>query len=160
MIDRSFIGKEYPEFSVTIEHDLVARFNSLLENACGAHGDRSQWNDHDGLGTTIPLAWPSILTFHGTACLISVWEDLGIDPVRTRIVEESFNFLKFPEPGEELKGSLCVEEIEEKISPDGGIEEQLDLSVEFSSLEGELLATYTCSYRIPLVKGATADLLD
>lgn len=159
MIDRSFIGKEYPEFSVTIEHDLIARFNSLLESACGGHCSEAPDKSDDSVMNSIPVAWPSILTFHGTACLISVWEDLGIDPVKTRIVEESFNFLKFPEPGDELKGSLCLEEVEEKISPDGGIEEQLDLSVEFSSLEGELLATYSCSYRIPLVKGATAELL-
>jgi hypothetical protein len=152
MIDRTFVGKEYPEFSVTLDHDLIERFTGLIRDVVQMDSEPQAKPPEDDK-VHVPIAWPAILTFHGTACLINVWEDLGIDPMQARMVAESFDFHKTPEPGAELMGSLCVEEVEEEIGPDGGMEEQVDLSVEFKSSSGELLATYICSYRVPVAKG-------
>lgn len=152
MIDRTFIGKQYPEFRVTLDQELIDKFDSLIKRSTFID-NKPVYETKMSRADTIPIAWPAILTLHGTACLINVWEDLGIDPMQARIVEESFDFHRTPRPGSELKGSLCVEELGEEIGPDGGIEEQVDLSVEFKSPEGELMATYICSYRVTVAKG-------
>ena len=94
--------------------------------------------------------WPAILTLHGTACLITVWEDMGVDPFDVRLISEQFAHFRDPEADEELTGQVHVEDISQSVEPDIGIEEQVDLLVNFRDRSDRPVANYRSSYRISL----------
>jgi hypothetical protein len=142
MIDRSCVGKAYAPFAVILTEDWLAEWYALLSRAAG--------NSSPSPG--LPLNWPAILTLHGTACLLHVWEDLVVDPLQVRLVREEWRHLAAPQVGQEIQGRLSIEEISEHVEPETGIEEQVDFAVEFHDLAGRKLAVYACSYRIPLAR--------
>lgn len=142
MIDRAWVGKAYAPFVVSLGEDWLVEWHELFARASGiASSTRG-----------LPVNWPAILTHHGTACLLHLWEDLGVDPLEVRLVSEEWKHLGKPVVGEEIRGSLRIEEISEHAEYETGIEEQVDLSVEFHDGKGCTLANYVCSYRIPRVK--------
>jgi hypothetical protein len=94
--------------------------------------------------------WPAILTLHGTACLMTVWEDMGVDPLAARLIAEKFAHFRDPSSDEQLTGQVQVEDVRETVDSDTGIEEQVDLLVDFWDSSEQLIATYQSSYRIPL----------
>lgn len=99
-----------------------------------------------------PVNWPAILTFHATACLMPVWETLGVDPLEVRLVAEEFLCEQPPQPGQLLTGIIRIEELSEWVENDGTIEEQVDMVVAFANAAGESVAEYRCGFRIPLTK--------
>jgi len=90
------------------------------------------------------------MTLRGTACLIPIWEDLGVDPLEAALVEEEFQFHKDPVMGERITGVVTLEEIDEFVEPAKGIEEQVDLRVDFRDSKQDPIATYRCAYRVPV----------
>jgi hypothetical protein len=139
LIDRALVGKEYPPFAVTLTEDWLRQWRDLFALVSGLSAPQ----------TSVPTNWPAILTLHGTACLMNIWEDLGVDPLEVRLVGEEFEHLLPPVVGEEIEGRLRIEEISECIEPETGIEEQVDFAVGFRDRFGSKLAVYACSYRIP-----------
>jgi len=133
------VGKEYPSFAVTISEEWLKEWYDLFSRASGKSVPP----------TRLPHNWPAILTAHGTACLFNTWEDLGVDPLELRLAAEEFEHLAAPAAGEEIVGRLQIQEISESVEPETGIEEQVDLIVEFHDRVGRKLAVYKCSYRIP-----------
>ncbi|MFC1835287.1 hypothetical protein ACFL2Q_11220 [Thermodesulfobacteriota bacterium] len=134
MIDRSLVGKAYPSFEVTITQDLSLNLRKIL-----------------GLSTAVsdpPLVWPKVLTLHGTACLMPIWEDLGVNPLHVRTVGEKFRYGEAPRHGEELTGTVFIDWIEEGLDPDQGIVEQIDINVVFHNSRGKRIATYEASFRV------------
>lgn len=80
---------------------------------------------------------------------MNLWEDLEVDPLEVRLVREEFEHLVAPVVDQEIKGRLRIEEISDHVEPETGIEEQVDLTVEFHDRSERKLAAYHCSYRIP-----------
>jgi hypothetical protein len=83
---------------------------------------------------------------------MSVWEKLGVDPLRVRLIREAFAHFREPKPRERLFGRMTVEDLSDHMEPGHGIEEQVDLLVRFHDAAGELLAEYRCSYRVPVAQ--------
>jgi len=141
LIDRTCVGKEYPPFSVRLSADLAHELETVLGITVPEpeqpHGPP-------------PLIWPALMTSHGTACLIPLWEDLGVHPLDPRLISEEFTYLETPTHGEELNGCVRIEDIGEHVEPDIGIEEQVDLCIEFRNSQDNPVASYRCSYRIPV----------
>lgn len=140
VIDRGLVGKEYPPFYVSLSEDLSRE----VENAVRISPPQSipSWPP--------PLIWPALMTLRGTACLIPVWEDLGVDPLEAALVEEEFQFHKDPVMGEQITGVVTVEEIDEFVEAAKGIEDQVDLRVDFRDSNQDPIATYRCAYRVPV----------
>jgi len=140
MIDRGFLGKVYPVFSVVLSDAFVRRSKELL----------SQHGCPVSLVDTPPLNWPSFMTLHGTACLLNVWEDLGVDPLAVRLVREEFVHMRPVKGGADLMGRVTIEDLTEHMTSDGTIEEQVCLEVVFQDLSGTPVANYRCAFRIPV----------
>ncbi|HMK34899.1 MAG TPA: hypothetical protein VK463_07535 [Desulfomonilaceae bacterium] len=138
MIDRAFIGKTFDSFTIEISPDLFTELDELISAVARAE----PWPP--------PVNWPVILTLHGTACLITLWETLGVDPLEIRLVHEEFVHYRTPEPGETLVGIPCVRDVSQHLEDNSRMEEQVDLSVEFRRESGATVAGYRCSYRVPL----------
>jgi hypothetical protein len=132
MIDRSFVDKLLPAFEVELSEKLCIDFISLF--------DASEY--------CTPANWPAILTLHGTAALISVWEVLGIDPLSAKLLRERFLHLKPPQLGQVLSGHLRIGEIREYLNTDGKIEEEVDMHTLFVDSSKERIAEYYCTFRI------------
>ncbi len=140
MIDRASVGKEYPSFSFSIPEDLSQRVAKIMGDS--PEKAVSLWPP--------PIFWPHLTTLHGTACLITVWEDLAVDPLEPRLITEEFQYHRVPVQGEQLTGKVIVEEIGEHFEPGRGVEDQVDLLAEFRDSSGEPVASYRSSYRIPV----------
>jgi len=140
VIDRGFVGKQFPPFSVRFPETLSRDLDTLFTSA-GAIAPPAK---------APPMDWPALLTLHGTAGLITVWDPMGVDPMDMRLVSEQFIHFRSPAFGEELTGRVTVQELSEHIEPERGIQEQVDLSVSFWDSSGERIALYRCSFRIPL----------
>jgi hypothetical protein len=140
VIDRGYVGKGYPSFTIELPADL----SSELERILDLPGTESKppWPP--------PLIWPALMTMHGTACLLPVWEDLGVNPLDIRLIREEYRYHATPKQGEKLTGTVSIEEFDEEVEPARGIEDQVDLVVTFSSTGGTLVATYRCSFRVPV----------
>jgi hypothetical protein len=141
VIDRSLVGKEYPPFSVSVTDDLSRDFRKIFNLS---HLESS------APASNPPLIWPALMTGRGTACLIPVWEDLGVDPLKPKLMKEKFHYYDALVQGEQLVGRVCIEDINERVEPGKGIDEQVDLLVEFKNSRGSLVASYRCSFRIPV----------
>jgi hypothetical protein len=83
---------------------------------------------------------------------MAVWEELGLDPLELRLITEEFQHSREPVAGEPLNGRVRVEELSEHMDPDAGIEEQIDLAVQFQDAGGRDVARYRCSFRVPLAR--------
>ncbi len=140
MIDRIALGTKFPPFSIEVPEDLITELQEIFPSD-ESHRESTGW---------LPLTWPTVLTSRGTACLIPVWEELGVDPIRMRLVAEEFHYTRQPHPGEELFGRVRVADLDEIVSPERGIEQQVDLNVDFDDSTGQRVASYTCSYRLAL----------
>lgn len=140
VIDRSFIGKTYPPFAAEVSASFCLDYNRLL-NVKGLpefSPDRP------------PLNWPALMTLHGTACLLPLWEDLGVDPLETRLFRERFVHQRPVECGEPLTGVLTIDDVTEQVEPNSHIEDHIELRVDFADSAGAPVATYHCSFRISL----------
>jgi hypothetical protein len=142
MIDRACVGKAYAPFVVSLAEDWLTEWYGLFSRASGIAAPPQG----------LPVNWPAVLTLHGTACLLHVWEDLGVDPLEVRLVGEEWRHSGAPAIGEEIQGRLRIREIGEHVEFETGIEEQVDFVVEFHDRKGLKLAVYTCSYRIPRMR--------
>jgi hypothetical protein len=140
LLDRGLIGKEFPPFTIAVTEDLSEEFSSIIRIPGGESVP----------SRPPPSIWPAVMTFRATACLIPVWEDLGADPLAVRLIREEFLHERTPDPGEELRGRVRIGEITEEVEPDGAIEDQADLVVDFTDSSGGLVASYRCRYRIPV----------
>ncbi len=140
MIDRAFIGKKYAAFTVELSESFCRDFNSRL-NITGP--DESPPDRP-------PLNWPGLMTLQGTACLLTLWEDLGVDPLEVRLVKERFVHQRSVECGEGFTGVLTIDDISGQVETDGRIEDQIELNVNFKDSSGMPVATYQCSFRIPV----------
>lgn len=89
-----------------------------------------------------------MLTARGTACLMGLWEELGVDPLSIRLVAQSFRHSRDPAYGETLAAALTIEDVSEHVESDRGIEEQVDLVIRFRDSNAGIVAEYRCSYRI------------
>jgi hypothetical protein len=96
------------------------------------------------------LIWPKILLFHATACLLTLWDDLGTDPRRLRLVREEFLFERAPLFDEELIGAPAIEEIEQQAGQGGAVDDRIDLAVGFDDMDGLKVALYRASYCLPI----------
>ncbi|MBI5568970.1 MAG: hypothetical protein HY914_03410 [Desulfomonile tiedjei] len=141
MISRELVGKQFPPFSVRISQSFVQELLDLTK--IPELPPLPPWPP--------PSSWPALLTAHGTACLMEVWEELGIDPLRVRLVEEECQHFLDPVPGETLAGSVTVGEVTQHLEPSRGIEEQVELDVVFQNSATRLVATYRCVFRVPLM---------
>jgi hypothetical protein len=140
VIDRSFIGKAYRPFTATISEELCREFRDLFLQ----------------VGATIPLPlrpplnWPSLVTLHGAACLIPLWEDMGVDPLDARLVGEQFVHHRRVSLDETVTGELSVSDITEHAGTDGTLAEDVDLEVVFRDSAGALVSVYRLRFRIEI----------
>ncbi len=140
MIYRGFVGKEFPQFQVEITEEFSAQIMELFR----------AMDPPPGGG--LPSNWPAFMALQGTACLFTVWEELGVDPIGLRVFQEEFVHLRRPKLGESLFGRVTVEDVSDHMEPSQGIEEQVDLAVRFHDSDGHLVAKYRCSYRVPVAQ--------
>lgn len=138
MIERIVLGKRFPRFSVHVTEDLITGFREVFLPG----------QSDPEVPASLPFTWPMILTAHGTACLIPVWEEIGVDPLHMRLVAEEFYYNRQPSPGEKLTGQARVADMDEIVTPERGIEQQIDLAIDFRDASGDRVASYTCSYRL------------
>jgi hypothetical protein len=140
VIDRSFIGKKYPPFIVEISESFCRDFNRLLN----VQGPDELSPDRP------PLNWPALMTLHGTACLLTLWEDLGVDPLEARLAGERFIHHRPVKCGEPLFGSLTIDDLTEQVTPVGQIDDRIALHVDFRDASDAVVATYHCAFHIAL----------
>lgn len=86
---------------------------------------------------------------------MSVWKELGVDPLELRLIQEESQHRLDPVAGEALSGRVRVEDLSEHADPTMGIEEQIDLSVQFRDSLGRDIAQYRCSFRAPLARAVS-----
>ena len=140
MIYRGFVGKEFPLFDFEITEEFSEQFMALFQRTDAAPL------------RSLPSNWPAFMALRGSACLMSVWEELGVDPLEVRLIREEFLHFREPELREPLFGRASVQDVSDHMEPDRGIEEQVDLAVRFHDAAGELVAEYLCSYRLPVAR--------
>jgi hypothetical protein len=140
VIYRGFVGTEFPPFTVEMGDDFLDRVTTLVQG--GVSRPRG----------SLPLNWPAFMALRGAACLMSVWEKLGVDPLGVRLIHEEFVHHREPKPLELLVGRMRVEDVSDHMEPLHGIEEQVDLLIRFHDSASELLAEYRCSYRVPVAR--------
>lgn len=140
MIGREFIGKSYPPFSVELSEAFCREMAELIRTSPSVVRPIA----------VPPANWPAIMTLHGTACLMRVWEDLAVDPLRLRQVREEFVHVRPAICGERLSGTLTIEDVTEHYEPKDGMFQQLHLETTFVDDSGKPVATYHCSYAFPL----------
>ena len=142
MISRRSIGKAFPPFTVEYPETLAQGFDGLFSSAgCSAPRRSSP-----------PSNWPAVLALHGTACLLTIWEELGVDPLSVRLVAEEIRHVSELRFGQRITGRVTVEDVREHVEPDRGIEQRVDLAITFEdSALKRPVATYRCSFRVPIV---------
>lgn len=145
MIGREFIGKAYRPFPVVLSEAFCRELSELVQTSPQVIQSPS----------FPPVHWPAILTRHGTACLMSVWEDLAVDPLQVRLVREEFDHSRAAEFGEILTGNLTIEDVGEHFEPAEGMFQSVHLQVRFEDRSGAPVATYRCSFAFPLAVSKT-----
>ncbi len=140
MIYRGFVGKEFPPFRVEITEKFSVQVADLFPAV------------EPSPASGLPSNWPAFMALQGAACLLTVWEELGVDPMELRLVREEFLHFRRPELRESLSGRVTVEDVSDHMEPSQGIEEQVDLAVRFHDSDGDLVAEYRCSYRVPVAR--------
>jgi len=144
MIPREYVGKTFPQFKVTA---FKAIFDSLFELT-------QSHLDGEISSRQPPCNWPAIMLSRGTACLMNVWEELGIDPLRAFLSSEEFVHFHPPGEDEELTGSVRMDDIREILDEEGGVCDQADFTADFFNAAGLHLAAYRFSYRVRLTATA------
>jgi hypothetical protein len=140
VIYRGFVGKEFPPFTVELDEHGARDLVSLLLPQ--SFPETPSWP---------PLCnWPAPLTLRGSACLMAVWEELGVDPLHLRLIREDFRHHEEPVSAGVLTGRIRIEDISEHVDAIHGIEDQVDLAVSFRDKGGSPVAEYRCSFRVPI----------
>ncbi|AFM23993.1 hypothetical protein [Desulfomonile tiedjei] len=105
MLDREFIDKEFPAFKATLSVELSKALFRLM------------YQDEESLPPhwPPPSNWPAVLLLHGTAGLITIWEELSVDPLAPVLVAEKFSHYKVPDPDSEITGTIRVLDIRESL---------------------------------------------
>jgi len=145
MIGRELIGKSYQPFSVELSEAFCRELSELVQTSPRVILTAS----------FPPVHWPAILTRHGTACLMRVWEDLAVDPLQVRLVREEFDHSRPAAFGETLSGSLSIEDVTEHFEPAEGMFQTVHLQARFVDAAGAPVATYKCSFAFPLAVSQT-----
>jgi hypothetical protein len=140
MIDRALVGKAYPAFAVIVSAAFRNQLWELFRSVSSGNLPSE----------SLLSNWPTILALHATAYLTTVWEDMRVDPLGVRLVSEEFAHFREPQENERLSAQVHVEDISQRVEPDTGLEEQVDLLVDFRDPSQKLVANYRTSYRIPL----------
>ena len=147
MIFRGAVGKRFPPFFVRISQSLVQELLELTK--VPELPPLPLWPP--------PSNWPALLSSHGTACLIGVWEELDVDPLQARLVWEEFLHFTDPVAGETLTGHVAVSDISRYLEPSRGIEELVEFEVSFRNSAGDPVAVYRCAFRVPLLPQVSRD---
>lgn len=142
MIGRDVIGRTYPDFHIALSDALCTAFDRVFAGVGLPMGAVSG----------PPYIWPGLLTCHGTACLLTVWEDLGVDPLSVRLVNESFEHHCSVSIGEKLLGRVTIESVNEVYGPERGIEQEIGVSTSFFRDDGNPVAGYSGVFRIPAAR--------
>jgi len=140
VIDRNFIGKTYHPFTVTITEGLCRDFRDLFLQVVSP----------EPLPLRPPLNWPALITLHGTACLVPLWEDMGVDPLAVRLVGEQFVHHRRVSLDETVFGELSIRDIAEHAGTDGTLAEDVDLEVVFRDSAGSGVSVYRLRFRIEI----------
>jgi hypothetical protein len=140
VIYRGFVGREFSPFLVEVTEELSEEVMDLVQSAAPLPRG------------SLPSNWPAFMAMQGAACLMTVWEELGVDPLGLRLIQEEFAHYRGPHARESLFGRACVEDVSDHMEPGHGIEEQVDLVIRFQDSAGNLVSEYRCSYRVPVAQ--------
>lgn len=147
MIDKSFIGKEYPEFSFEVEKGKIRDFARAVGDKSPVFYDEKAAKEVGFEGLVLPPTFPTVFAMSG-GLLDMIVPDLKISFVKVLHGGQEYQYVKPIKPGDTIKGKVRIANIFEK-SGKGGTMDFVVLETTYTNQNGEkvLLETMTLIQR-------------
>jgi len=138
MLDKSKIGKEYPEIRFEIEKGKIREFGKAIgdKNPVYYYEDAAKKEGFEGLA--MPPTFPTTFTAFSLTGggLFGILDDLNIDLVKVLHGGQEYEYLKPIKPGDTVTGKAKIANIFEK-SGKGGTMDFVVLETTYANQDGE-----------------------
>lgn len=147
MIDKSFIGKEYPEFSFEVEKGKIREFARAVGDKNPVFYDEKAAKEAGFEGLVLPPTFPTVFPMSG-GLLDKIIPDLNISFVKVLHGGQEYQYLKPIKPGDTVTGKVRIANIFEKTGK-GGTMDFVVMETTYTNQNGEkvLLETMTLIQR-------------
>jgi acyl dehydratase len=147
MVDKSVIGKEYPEFSFEVEKGKIREFARAVGDKSPVFYDEKAAKEEGFEGLVLPPTFPTVFAMAG-GLLDKIVPDLNISFVKVLHGGQEYQYFKPIKPGDTVTGKVRIANIFEK-SGKGGTMDFFVLETTYTNQNGEkvLLETMTLIQR-------------
>ena len=113
MVDKSFVGKEYPEFSFEVEKGKVKEFAKAIGDKNPLYYDEKAAKEEGFDGLVLPPTFPTIFAMAGGLMEI-ILGDLKINLAKMLHGGQQYEYIKPIKPGDTVTGKVKIANLFEK----------------------------------------------
>jgi len=118
MIDKSVIGREYPEFSFEVEKGKIREFAAAIGDKNPVYYDEKAAKEAGFERLALPPTFPTVFSMAG-GLLGMIVPDLKMNLVRVLHGGQEYEYLKPIKPGDTVTGKVKIANVFEKASKGG-----------------------------------------
>ena len=118
MVDKSVIGKEYPEFTFEVEKGKVKEFARAIEDQSAELHDEKAAKEAGFEGIALPPTFPTVFAMAGGLMEVML-NDLKLDLARILHGGQQYEYLKPIKPGDIVTGKVKIADAFEKQGKSG-----------------------------------------
>ncbi|MDY6968274.1 MAG: MaoC family dehydratase N-terminal domain-containing protein [Spirochaetota bacterium] len=113
MVDKSFVGKEYPEFSFEVEKGKVKEFAKAIGDKNPLYYDENAAKEAGFDGLVLPPTFPTVFSMAGGLMEI-ILGDLKINLAKMLHGGQQYEYLQPIKPGDTVTGKVKIANLFEK----------------------------------------------
>ncbi|MDY6881683.1 MAG: MaoC family dehydratase N-terminal domain-containing protein [Thermodesulfobacteriota bacterium] len=138
MLDKSKIGKEYPEIRFEVEKGKIREFARAIGDKSPVYYDEEAAKEEGYEGLVMPPTFPTTFTAFSITGggLFRIIDDLKIDLIKVLHGGQEYEYVKPIKPGDTVTGKTKILDMFEK-SGKGGTMDFLVLETTYSNQDGE-----------------------
>jgi len=118
MIDKSVIGKEYPEFSFEVEKGKIREFATAIGDESPVFYDEKAAKEAGFEGLALPPSFPTVFANFG-GLMHNVMDDLKLDLAKILHGGQEYEYFGKIKPGDTVTGKVKIANVFEKTGKSG-----------------------------------------
>jgi len=112
VVDKSIIGKEFPEISFEIEKGKIREFARAIGDKNPAYYNEDAAKESGLEGLAVPPTFPTVFAMAGG--LLDKVAELGVDFTKLLHGGQEYEYIQKIKPGDQLKGKTVITNVFEK----------------------------------------------
>lgn len=136
MLDKSLIGKEYPEFTFEVEKCKIKEFARAIGDNSAIYLDEKAAKEAGYEGLAIPPTFPTLFANFGGSMNV-ILDDFKLDLARILHGGQQYEYFGKIKPGDKVTGKSKVTNIFEKTGKSGGTMDFIVMETTYTNQNGE-----------------------